>query len=157
MAYREAVASLSAVTFKTGSFAVELLQEILVLILHEVLKPRRLPHLASMDSGFLLESQREYLMDDYMECCTDSFSKGMTNAALPACLLLSCIPLNECDTKYGLRLSCVSEYSAEPKLQAGLGPRCRDKDVREVKLHGIFLGGGVSLIYLHSMFIISQM
>lgn len=56
-------ASLSAVNFKAGSPAMELLQEILALVWHEALKPGRLPHLANMDIGFLLESQREYLMN----------------------------------------------------------------------------------------------
>lgn len=31
-------------------------------------KPGRCPHLATMDIGFLLKGQREYLMDGYVNC-----------------------------------------------------------------------------------------
>lgn len=42
-------------------------------------------------------------------------------------VLLSYIPVNESDIKYGLLWSCVSACSAEPKMQAGFGPRYRSR------------------------------
>ena len=54
---------MSAMTLKIGSSVMELLQEIVALIKYEVFKPGRLPHLVNMDSGFLLQTQRDCLMD----------------------------------------------------------------------------------------------
>ena len=57
--------------------------EILTVILHEALKLRRLPHLASMDIGFLLKSQREYFMNGYMECCESESCSVVSNSLWP--------------------------------------------------------------------------
>lgn len=45
----------------------ELLQKIFSLIWNETFKPGRLPYLDSMDIDFLLESQREHLMDGSLD------------------------------------------------------------------------------------------
>ena len=70
----------------------------------------------------------------YMDCCIDSFSKRMANAALLACLLLSYNPLNESDAKYGRWRSSVTEYLVEPKNQAKI----------HFKDHSLFVAKGLA-------------